>query len=1079
MWCCCNISEKELQIIRQLPIFKVANGSYYVRLVDSPNVSTTTYGTIQDSSKLTPELFPSHILSCNNPQVLQLYRLVGVTIISRSNYFKSTLLPRAVELHRHLPQAVEQDLFEMMSGITALLDEDRNFGQLLKDFSFVPNGLPQCPDSSEGSTTSNMSSGRDEARRLYKPCDLFDPDVDELERLLDTSFFPAIEFQREDVLAHLRTVGLHSSLDWTGVIACAKSIESMREQPSLHTDETKEEQAVENNKNDDESHSLTPRQERGACLFQYLIKNLGRLVGESNNNTKKRPSMFSLRGLFSSDASEKVDTSTIEQHVQTLLRIAWVPVHLTPLDPFMPWQAGNAGRMLPDVAAPVHCRPASDAWFCSASCRITIFPPQVAIVAKTFTWDTNLPIGIIATQLRELASRYETMKKQLEDEAVAEAAKEKESTVHVTTSSLQAAREKLSALIPVLYQRLNGVSTNNGSDQQTILSTLRAHPWIWVGDHFVHPGRVAFTSTLSLTPYLYAIPQDLAVYSALLNLFDVKETFTARDYVAVLHQMAVDTGSISSTKHEGTTIETGAQQSLSDALIDMAVSLVTLLSAEGGGGGGEGGFRALDHTIYAPDHQGTLVESTSLVADDVPWMNGAEYSTTRAGIRLCHPHISSKVASRIGVKSLRQMLVDRSVDSLFGEDDNAMHPSKGIVEAFGPSESLTGRLRTILDMYPDGNPIFSELIQNADDAGAKVVRIMIDENTYKSESLMDPSVGALQGPALLFYNDATFSESDFRSLARIGQGSKLEKLSTTGRFGLGFNSVYHLTDTPSFVSGEHLVVFDPHTSFMPGTTPSQPGLRMKYNGNNLSNSFPDQFRPYEYFDCDFKKPYPGTLFRFPFRNSSMARKSEISKRSYSVDDVNILLEQLSAELPQYLIFLRSVCSIEIYRMAENATEPELLQRAEATMSNVTSHNDESLLQYFEKNQPVKIPPLAATKGAQKASKAASTPSPQVLSKDGFYGHLSSTPDHKLPTRVYHLTVRTLAFDVKFSAATSTSFPKSKEKEIIDGKPMRSSLVEYLVVMGLRGGHAKELACNPKMRHLKLVPVSTKCMIDVA
>jgi sacsin len=82
----------------------------------------------------------------------------------------------------------------------------------------------------------------------------------------------------------------------------------------------------------------------------------------------------------------------------------------------------------------------------------------------------------------------------------------------------------------------------------------------------------------------------------------------------------------------------------------------------------------------------------------------------------------------------------------------------------------------------------------------------------------------LQGPALIVVNDATFTEADFRSLARIGQGSKLEKLATTGRFGLGFSSTYHLTDTPTFVSGEHLVVFDPHCSFAPGASNSQPGM---------------------------------------------------------------------------------------------------------------------------------------------------------------------------------------------------------------------------------------------------------------
>jgi sacsin len=62
---------------------------------------------------------------------------------------------------------------------------------------------------------------------------------------------------------------------------------------------------------------------------------------------------------------------------------------------------------------------------------------------------------------------------------------------------------------------------------------------------------------------------------------------------------------------------------------------------------------------------------------------------------------------------------------------------------------LTSRLKTILDMYPDGNPILSELIQNADDAGASVVRILIDENNYDTVSLLNPSMAPLQGPSLV------------------------------------------------------------------------------------------------------------------------------------------------------------------------------------------------------------------------------------------------------------------------------------------------------------------------------------------
>ena len=89
-----------------------------------------------------------------------------------------------------------------------------------------------------------------------------------------------------------------------------------------------------------------------------------------------------------------------------------------------------------------------------------------------------------------------------------------------------------------------------------------------------------------------------------------------------------------------------------------------------------------------------------------------------------HPNVSSLVAEKLGVKSLRLALVSQNLEQNLFTTDPA-HPGSGggdgTVEAFGQAESLTGRLKTILDLYPEGNPILSELIQNADDAGATKV----------------------------------------------------------------------------------------------------------------------------------------------------------------------------------------------------------------------------------------------------------------------------------------------------------------------------------------------------------------------
>jgi hypothetical protein len=103
-------------------------------------------------------------------------------------------------------------------------------------------------------------------------------------------------------------------------------------------------------------------------------------------------------------------------------------------------------------------------------------------------------------------------------------------------------------------------------------------------------------------------------------------------------------------------------------------------------------------------------------------------------------------------------------------------------EAFGQAEPLTRRLRNILELYPEGAATLHELTQNADDAGATTVRFLFNMRSYGCSSLLSPKMADWQGPSLCVYNDALFTAADFANLARIGQGSKLEKLATTGQF---------------------------------------------------------------------------------------------------------------------------------------------------------------------------------------------------------------------------------------------------------------------------------------------------------
>ena len=85
------------------------------------------------------------------------------------------------------------------------------------------------------------------------------------------------------------------------------------------------------------------------------------------------------------------------------------------------------------------------------------------------------------------------------------------------------------------------------------------------------------------------------------------------------------------------------------------------------------------------------------------------------------------------------------------------------------------------------------MIQNADDAGATVVQFYVDSRQHETKNLVKPELASFQGPALLSANDAIFTEGDWEGIQSLQQSVKADNPFKVGKFGIGFNSVYHLT----------------------------------------------------------------------------------------------------------------------------------------------------------------------------------------------------------------------------------------------------------------------------------------------
>ena len=394
--------------------------------------------------------------------------------------------------------------------------------------------------------------------------------------------------------------------------------------------------------------------------------------------------------------------------------------------------------------------------------------------------------------------------------------------------------------------------------------------WIWLENisSFIAPTQVAVAVNpsfrASLEPYVFVLPPNLRKFSELFIKCGVSPTITTGQILSVLKFLK--------HAHEGSQLRATEAWSI-------VTSILTWLA--------EDTERINEDNLLVPV-ESSLSYPQLYPKDEVSYTDNKMLrgiaKASEEEYHLIHPKVF-RLAPILGLTPLSDKL-DITED---------------IFDA-GQHKPLTTSLSTILKEYKDGLTIIKEMMQNADDAGATEVNILYDSRTHSTDNLFFEGMAESHGPALIVHNNSTFTEEDFENITKVDGATKADQPLKICEFGVGFCSVYHITDVPSFVSGECLCIFDPTLKYLKGVChKNSPGKKVKYRSKILAQS--QQLTPYEdLFGFTASSDYNGTIFRLPFRKSA----SQISSTLYN----DRLVQQMKGDLKEngskLLLFLQHV-----------------------------------------------------------------------------------------------------------------------------------------------------------------------------
>ena len=493
----------------------------------------------------------------------------------------------------------------------------------------------------------------------------------------------------------------------------------------------------------------------------------------------------------------------------------------------------------------------------------------------------------------------------------------------------------LEKVIHAVYLSLRNV-------EESVIDRIRVRvpKCIWNGEKFVEIERVNLShQAKDFHPYLSSVPKKYAKYKDIFIALGVQESLSPSQLVDIINHIQ------HAEPSQGSTDDRREFRKINVPLVNKILTLLTDMFS--------GGLENVIQQVLVPTNRREyleLVEPENCAFLDAGTKSRSSFATQELAsdnIFLIDDGLSIGTANKLGIHPLSMRILD--AEELSG------------IEQAGQHEPLTTRIKNIIKNSYLDSTIPKEMIQNAEDAHATQVHFLLDlrHNNDARSSLFDQGMAECQGPALWVYNDARFTQEDFESITKLGGATKEQDTSKIGRFGLGFNAVYNLTDVPSFISGQFLQIFDPHTSHLESMikNPGSPGIRVDLQRNTkLFSLFKDQFAPYNgVFDCRLEEEacFDGTLFRLPFRTRDGSRRSLISEEFYDENKMKTLIACLWQSTDHLLVFTKYVKKISVSVLKDDGKSPSEAQ----TLFTVDKHSvrnvdDRDILAEFNEHKRV-------------------------------------------------------------------------------------------------------------------------------